>query len=183
MGAAERNGGGHSYQQGTSSAVDLSFDEVAREFAGGVSRGKALRLLGGALVGAALASVPGAAWAADEGGNSECAKFCRERFPPGRKRGRCIRAGARGKGPCFKDGGGECVSDEVTCSMPVSSSGCNCVANQCTGTVNCVCCPPGGPCPCLEADTADPCINFSQLCHIPGQPSSRFTCRMPACPP
>jgi hypothetical protein len=113
MGATDRNGG-YSHQQGTSSAVDLTFDEVAREFAGGVSRRKALRLLGGALVGSVLASVPGVAWAA-EGGNSACAKFCRENFPPGRERGQCIKAGARGEGPCFDNGGGNCLNGATEC--------------------------------------------------------------------
>ncbi len=44
--------------------VERSFDDLAKGLVDGtVSRRKALRLLGGALVGAALASVPGAAWA------------------------------------------------------------------------------------------------------------------------
>ncbi len=76
-----------------------SFDELARELANGtVSRRKVLRILSGALVGGMLTSVPGAAWAA-RGGNSACAKFCRENFSPGRERGECISAGARGEGP------------------------------------------------------------------------------------
>jgi hypothetical protein len=46
--------------------IDTSFDELAKGLASGrVSRGKALRLVGGALLGAALASVPGVAWAND----------------------------------------------------------------------------------------------------------------------
>ena len=188
MEAAERNGGGHSHQQGTSSAVDLSFDEVALEFAGGVSRGKALRLLGGALVGAALASVPGAAWAA-EGGNSACAKFCRRHFLPGRERGECISAGARGEGPCFECGERpcfECVSDEVECST-AEVCGCTCVGNKCTGTVNCVCCRPGGPCPCLEFDEADPCFggataSCSEIVDGVCEGSPSF-CQVEVCPP
>jgi hypothetical protein len=44
--------------------VERSFDDLAKGLVDGtVSRRKALRLMGGALVGAALASVPGAAWA------------------------------------------------------------------------------------------------------------------------
>jgi hypothetical protein len=43
-----------------------SFDELARGLAtGNLSRGKALRLMGTALVGGVLASVPGVAWADD----------------------------------------------------------------------------------------------------------------------
>ena len=45
-----------------------SFDELARGLASGeVSRRKAFRLLGGALLGGTLASIPGAAWATHRG--------------------------------------------------------------------------------------------------------------------
>ena len=44
---------------------ESSFDELAKGLASGdVSRGRALRLMGAALVGGTLASVPGMAWAA-----------------------------------------------------------------------------------------------------------------------
>jgi hypothetical protein len=44
--------------------VELSFDELAKGLASGtLSRGKAIRWMGSALLGAALASVPGVAWA------------------------------------------------------------------------------------------------------------------------
>jgi Stigma-specific protein, Stig1 len=46
--------------------VELSLDELAKGLATGtLSRGKAIRWMGGALLGAALASVPGVAWAND----------------------------------------------------------------------------------------------------------------------
>ncbi len=46
--------------------VEHSLDELAKGLASGtVSRGKAIRWMGGALLGAALASVPGVAWAND----------------------------------------------------------------------------------------------------------------------
>ena len=45
---------------------ESSFDELAKGLASGtVSRGKALRWIGSALGGVALASVPGVAWATD----------------------------------------------------------------------------------------------------------------------
>ena len=45
-------------------ARDRSFDELTRGLASGtLSRGKALRLMGAALVGGTLASIPGIAWA------------------------------------------------------------------------------------------------------------------------
>jgi hypothetical protein len=44
---------------------DHSFDELTRGLASGtLSRGKALRLMGAALVGGTLASIPGIAWGA-----------------------------------------------------------------------------------------------------------------------
>jgi hypothetical protein len=50
---------------GTNASSESSFDELARGLADGtLSRRRALRLLGGALVGASLASFPAAAWAA-----------------------------------------------------------------------------------------------------------------------
>jgi hypothetical protein len=49
------------------SDVITSFDELAKGLAtGAISRRKALRWMGGTLVGAALASLPGVAWADDD---------------------------------------------------------------------------------------------------------------------
>ena len=46
--------------------TERSLDELAKGLASGtLSRGKAIRWMGGALLGAALASVPGVAWAND----------------------------------------------------------------------------------------------------------------------
>ncbi len=159
-----------------------SFDDLAKGLASGtLSRRKALRLLGVALVGGAFASMPGVAWAA-KGGNSECIRCCKETYGPGRERGQCISAGARGRCPvtCDGNGGEECVSDEVRCSVPETSSGCTCITNACTRTVNCVCCPPGGPCPCLEFDETDPCIVATfDSCNDPNVTS----CGQEYCPP
>jgi hypothetical protein len=47
------------------STKERSFDELAKGLATGtISRGRALRMLGATLAGAAFASIPGAAWAA-----------------------------------------------------------------------------------------------------------------------
>jgi len=47
---------------------ERSFDELAKGLASGtLSRGKALRLMGAALLGGALASLPGGAWASHKG--------------------------------------------------------------------------------------------------------------------
>jgi hypothetical protein len=82
--------------------IGTTFDDLAKGLASGtLSRGKALRLMGGALVGAALASLPGVAWA-QGGGNSACARFCKETFPSGREAAQCTRQGAQGGGPCYE---------------------------------------------------------------------------------
>ena len=47
----------------TGEAREHSFDELTRGLASGsISRGRALRLIGAALVGGTLASIPGTAW-------------------------------------------------------------------------------------------------------------------------
>lgn len=109
------------------SGVITSFDDLARGLASGtVSRRTALRWMGGALVGAALAAVPGVAWAQAPSDNSACVRFCTETFPPGPERGQCISQGALGEGPCHRFGccrcteptnpefGGEACSPNVT---------------------------------------------------------------------
>jgi hypothetical protein len=61
--AAEDHNGEHT-PRGVLTGVDHSLDSLARGLASGnVSRGKALRLMGAVLVGAALTFVPGVAWA------------------------------------------------------------------------------------------------------------------------
>ena len=55
-------------------STNRSFDDLAKGLATGtLSRGKAIRWMGGALLGAALASVPGVAWA-----NDDCRRLGRE---------------------------------------------------------------------------------------------------------
>jgi hypothetical protein len=82
--------------------VDHSLDNVARGLASGtISRREAVRLMGAALLGGALASVPGLARAAPRG-NSACADYCTQAFPPGAQRGQRISQGAQGSGPCYE---------------------------------------------------------------------------------
>jgi hypothetical protein len=79
---------------------ETSFNELAKGLANGtISRRQALRWMGGALAGAAFASVPGVAFAAPEG-NSACDAFCHANFS-GRAAGECTSAGAHGTGPCY----------------------------------------------------------------------------------
>jgi len=107
-----------------------NLDSLARGLASGsVSRGKALKLMGATLVGGALASVPGVAWAAP-GGNSACAQFCEEVFPAGPGRGECISAAAQGQGLCFECGPKATDPTRVLCGQVCCASGETCSDNE-----------------------------------------------------
>jgi hypothetical protein len=113
MSAEDHNGGRSPSADLTQ--VDHSLDDLARRLAGGsISRREAVRLLGSALVGGVLASIPGVALAQPGagGGNSACAQICAQMFPPGPERAQCISQGAQGEGPCHRFGC--CLCSEPT---------------------------------------------------------------------
>ena len=84
--------------------VELSLDELAKGLASGtLSRGKAIRWMGGALLGAALASVPGVAWAND------CRRLGRE----------CRRDSQCCSRNCIRRG------DDKVCGCPEGKTRCN----------------------------------------------------------
>jgi hypothetical protein len=131
-------------------ARDRSLDELAKGLASGtLSRRKALHLMGAALLGGALASVPGVALAAPKpgsgrggGGKSACAKYCQSLFganTPAEQQ--CVSEGTAGTGPCF------------SCS-PTTGCGPNFQKPTCTGagqSYNCSTCQcecPGGSIAC-----------------------------------
>jgi hypothetical protein len=80
---------------------DQRFDALVRAVAAGASRRRVL----GALVGSLVAL--GGRQRTQAQGNSECADFCKEVFPPGRERGQCVSAAARG------DAGNLCAACEA----------------------------------------------------------------------
>jgi hypothetical protein len=189
MAAEDRNGKVTTKEACTDcSPRENAFDELARGLAySTLSRRRALRILSGALFGGMLTSVPGVAWAA-RGGNSTCAKFCRENFPPGRERGECISAGARGEGPCFDNGGGNCDLGGIGTSCQTgflfgcqNSGNCFCMKTT-EGTTFCaessficdpgeatVCsssqdCPPGWAC---AATCCNPELETTPVCNPP----------------
>jgi hypothetical protein len=86
------------------------FDELAREMASGsISRGKALKLMGAALLGGTLASVVGVGEAAaDRGGCKRNGKHC--------KRGtQCCSGFCSSSGTCVGGLGGGCAPDGEQC--------------------------------------------------------------------
>ena len=93
--------------------LNHSLDELAKGLASGtISRREAVRLVGAALLGGALASVPGFAWAVPPpnteppGGatppRTDCQKYCKYAFPAGPGRAQCLSQGAKGSGPCYE---------------------------------------------------------------------------------
>jgi hypothetical protein len=89
------------------------FDDLAKGLAGGtMSRLEAVRLLGAALFGGALASVPGVALAVPPPGteppagaepsSSACERYCIRNVPVGPERAQCLSQGAQGSGPCYE---------------------------------------------------------------------------------
>ena len=123
MAAQEHNGGGSPSLNPT--RVDHSLDELARGLASGtISRGKALRWMGSALVGAALAVVPGVAWAAScPQGQTRCNNRCVNLQKNERHCGCCFHRCAEGQkcvsgvcqGPC-QPVGGFCTNNNQCCS-------------------------------------------------------------------
>src|SRR5215208_7101248 len=110
------------------SHVDTSFDELARGLSNGtLSRRRALRMLGAALVGGALASIPGVAWA---------------KGPPGRGRA-C--PGSGGQLPC---GGVCCEPDTRICERDRGKPHCACNGGltECGGPTHRCCFPPDEVC-------------------------------------
>jgi hypothetical protein len=109
--------------------------------------------------------------------NAECAARCKELFPPGKKRGRCISQGVRGRGPCAepvceeqcaKDAAccdepgfgccdGACVrlGHDGECPPPVCVPPSSCTADdQCCGTDRCSC---GAPNVCVQFKSLGTC--------------------------
>jgi len=88
---------------------DHSFDELTRGLASGtLSRGKALRLMGAALVGGALASIPGIAGAKPKPAGAKCKHDHQCASGTCSSTGTCAAA-------CVSDGGA-CIVDSECCS-------------------------------------------------------------------
>jgi hypothetical protein len=138
--SAEDHNGGRSPSVNTTK-VAHSLDDLAKELASGtISRRKAVRLLGAALLGGVLGSVPGMALGQSRG-NSACAQCCQETFPPGRERGQCVRECAIGQGPC-----GPCPQ---TCC-------CNCFGQLPDGSFGVIACT-------QEFTTFEACRDYCQI--------------------
>jgi len=111
---------------------ERSFDELARALASGsLSRGKALRLMGGLLVGSALASLPGVAWADDDRcpeGQTRCGERCVNLKTNERHCGSCSNR-CRSTQTCCK---GRCVN------LQKNERHCGSCSNRCPEGSECV---------------------------------------------
>jgi hypothetical protein len=152
--------------------TESSLDELAKGLANGtLSRGKALRWMGGALLGAALASVPGVAWADDcrrlgrecRRDSQCCSRNCVRRgddkvcaCPQGQDRcnDRCVNLdrNERHCGECFNrcDAGEECVAGECQgeggCPPGTTECGTQCCQTGETCLQGLACCPTAQVC-------------------------------------
>jgi hypothetical protein len=71
--------------------------------------------------------------------NADCAARCKDLFPPGKKRGRCISDGAHGRGPCAAPVCTvQCANDAACCD----ESGFGCCDDTCTELDDDGACPP-----------------------------------------
>jgi hypothetical protein len=129
--------------------AESSFDELARGLASGsISRGRALRLMGAALVGGTLASVGFGGVAVADDGCKPTAKKCNKNAQccSGKCSGGKCAACATGQVLC----NGNCVSTSCPQGQIFDPSSCACVA-QCISDSSRICsttsdCCPGGIC-------------------------------------
>jgi hypothetical protein len=178
-----------SHQSLPQGGVELSFDELAKGLATGtLSRGKAIRWMGGALLGAALASVPGVAWADDcrrlgrecRRDSQCCSKNCIRRgddkvcgCPEGQSRcnDRCVNLDRNENhcGECFHrcDQGQECVRGECQGGEPICNPPCP-AGEECTEGVQ------GTP-PFCQPICNPPCLEGCE-CERSGDPGSDNVC-------
>jgi hypothetical protein len=159
---------------------ERSFDELAKGLASGtLSRGKALRLMGAALVGGALASLPGAGWASHKGtphggggrggggGKSSCAKYCKTLFGGDTAaQEECVSEGAQEAGPCYScTPGVEPGPNFVTPDCPggeFNTESCECVARLCTGGTGGLPCNGNATCRCgLDVNGQPACYQLT----------------------
>jgi hypothetical protein len=166
---------------------ERSFDELTRGLAdGSLSRRKALRLFGGALVGSVLASIPGVALAAPPPGtclqegkvcktNTQCCSQNCETRKGKRVCGPAVQCTGEGQGNCPQPAD-QCL--EVRCNSGFcgavqnkqDGSGCN-AGNACTVNDTCQAgvCTPGGARNCDDNDvcTVDTCDPATGCVHTP----------------
>ena len=173
------------------SGVITSFDELTKGLAlGAVSRRKALRWMGGALVGAALASLPGVAWAqgrpCPKGTHTCPGGTC---VPVGQPCGSagCPPGQVRERGQCVCPDGFTEIPFHTTCCPNIQvcqggelccRPGLDCVDERCIECRNDAECPEGQNCVANETGfDGGRCFNEGQPC------TTTFICPVPSTEP
>src|SRR5215208_5236041 len=133
---------------------ERSFDELARALASGsLSRRKALRLMGGLLVGGTLGSLPGVAWADDDRcseGQTRCGDRCVNLQRNERHCGSCSNR-CRSTQTCCK---GRCVN------LQRNERHCGSCSNRCAEGEECA----SGVCSSTCVSNGGSCTDSSQCC-------------------
>jgi hypothetical protein len=167
----------HQHSENTPPLVDHSVDELAKGLATGtLSRRKALRLVGAALVGGVLASIPGVAWAQPQRPGGACRPQCPEGYT-------CARSprerGQGGKQVFFccsvacVDEGGTCMPNGQCCFGEIMPNG-ECCEGEVTPNGECCqghvmftgeCCPsPMNYCSQVTCDASGNCVSCEVCC-------------------
>jgi hypothetical protein len=173
-------------------AEDGFFDDLARGLAdGSLTRGKALRLMGAALVGGALASLPGTALADDDcrsfgrrcrRDSQCCSKNCVRRgdgkvcgCPEGQRRcnDRCVNL-QRNENHCGSCSNrcaaeetcvnGACCPNAQVCGIPGTSLTCCAEGQECPGGLSCQAPCPSGTYQCWNATESICCSEENEQC-------------------
>jgi hypothetical protein len=146
-----------SWPRGPTRDRGAAFDRLAKALAEEVPRREALRRVSVGLTATLLASLGlERAWGQ---GNSTCAHWCRDNFPPGPARGACTSQAARGGGPCYACG----PAGDNRGLCPGNGQGGVC----CTGGKECV----NGVCQCplVKAECSGVCVDTATDPHNCGQ--------------
>ena|SRR5215217_2242226 len=146
---------------------ERSFDALARGLANGsISRRKALRMLGAALVGGAVASIPGMGWLAGDSGGAQAAPGGSTCSNEGQS---CVAQKCCQGLVCIGQSGNKvCCPKSRACGSLCCATGQTCLANNVCGG-----CPPGEV---LCATQANP---TGECCPAPTGPDA--PCRVAAC--
>jgi hypothetical protein len=178
--AAQDHNGERRSPRGVPTGVDHSLDTLARGLADGtLSRRKALRLMGAALVGTALAAIPGLALAKPKPGKCNKDKHC----PSGQQ---CVNGTCQGGCPDSRICGDSCCTAEESCYRTITEPICCSDDPQCEGAASAAGPPvcymvlgPGELCNRPTCNTDADCSG--EVCiQLPGCPDPGNRC-VPAC--
>ncbi len=114
------------------------FDELAKRLATPITRRQAFKALAAAALGGLLIrSGTGRAWADEGDGNSACAHFCNNVYPPGPGQGQCKSDAAQGQGICTVCGPAAPEGSGPICGVQTDSPFCCASGETCCNNTTC----------------------------------------------